>query len=236
MTGEVVRSVKLVADTGYAPQVTAAFSNHQLTPHTLLHVLRHIAMDQVGLVVSRNNECTCFAMTARYLDMEHASRVQVLRQTMNHPLVTDGIVVHEGHFDTTARQYADLVLAHTKNHPRNIVGILSTRMNGQIIFLANAGTITWKLIGIFVHHHAIDSQRHLVSLVSGMINNILTGHRQRQEQHEISKQYGTGLQGLPRRRVMVSSMANMMPSATDSTSTRSNMNQSKPGSENRPGA
>ena len=116
-------AAELIADAGYTPQITAAFADHQLASHALFHVLCHVTMNQVGAVVAGYDERACLAVPARRFYVEHSSGIQVLGQTVHHPLVTYFVLVYEGNFYPAAGWHANFVLAHAEDHAGHIFGV-----------------------------------------------------------------------------------------------------------------
>jgi hypothetical protein len=85
---------------------------------------------------------------------------------VHHPLVTHGIFVHKGDFNTAARLNANLVLAHGKHHTRRATGVFASRVNGKSIITADAGTALGEGMVIFIHDNAIVIDSHLVTFVT----------------------------------------------------------------------
>ena len=94
--GQVVGRVERITDPRHAPQIPATPSNHELSPHALLHMLRHVTVHQVSPVVSGHDECPLDCLAARGLDVKHAHGIEVVGQAVDHPLVPNGIFIDEG--------------------------------------------------------------------------------------------------------------------------------------------
>ena len=59
--------------------IAAATADDKLRLHALFHVLSHVAMDEISLVVTRDDKATGSTFTSGGFQVKHAARIEVLR-------------------------------------------------------------------------------------------------------------------------------------------------------------
>ena len=95
--------------------------------------------------------------------MKHALRIQVSRQTVNHPLVAHVVLIMQGYVQAATGWYAPLMLVETKC--RICARKLATDLYLYGDVPGHCCAVLGQALAITVHGHAVTIERHVVMMV-----------------------------------------------------------------------
>ena len=145
-------------------------------------------MYQISLISGRENKRTGPLPFARHFKGKHALGVDIARQAVQHPLMTDGVRVDEGHAEFRTWLKIPFVAIIGEHRPR--LGKFFSGPNSHLVFARNTWTAPRELVRVFIHHHPRRIELHAVMMVSMLLRH--AAHAGKDAAQDTDNQYRDG--------------------------------------------
>lgn len=128
-------------------------------------MLGHIAVYEVGFIITRYDEGAGLGMSARSFKIEHAAGINIPGQSVDHPLVAYFVLVDKRNRDAAAGLDLVFVLAHSEYRAGVVRREFRTGVNLNVVIAAQLLAVLRQTMMVAVHHHAATVEGHIVMLV-----------------------------------------------------------------------
>ena len=125
-------------------------------------MLGHVAVYEVGKIISRHDESAGLGMSACSFKGEHAAGINIPGQSVDHPLVAYFVLVDKGHRDTATWIDLVFVLTHAEYGAGIVRREFRSGINLEVVITAQLFAVFRQTVVVAVHRHACIVEGHIM--------------------------------------------------------------------------